>query len=41
MGFGTGIGDNDRLTSFGKPKIREDRQSNDPSRLKFTKVLNY
>lgn len=29
MGSGTGIGDNDRLTSFGKPKIREDRQSND------------
>nr|XP_034299256.1 eukaryotic translation initiation factor 4 gamma 3 isoform X3 [Crassostrea gigas] len=34
---GTGIGDNDRLTSTGKANIRVERQSNDPSRLKLTK----
>lgn len=37
---GTGMGDNDRLTSTGKANIRVERQSNDPSRLKLTKVLN-
>eukprot|EP00105_Crassostrea_gigas_P039437 XP_019923585.1 PREDICTED: eukaryotic translation initiation factor 4 gamma 3 isoform X1 [Crassostrea gigas] len=34
---GTGMGDNDRLTSTGKANIRVERQSNDPSRLKLTK----
>lgn len=35
---GTGMGDNDRLTSTGKANIRVERQSNDQSRL--TKVLD-
>lgn len=37
---GTGMGDNDRLTSTSKANIRVERQSNDPSRLKLTKVLD-
>lgn len=37
---GTGMGDNERLTSTSKANIRVERQSNDPSRLKLTKVLD-
>lgn len=35
------MGASDGWNTVGKPNIRVERQSIDPSRLKITKVLNY
>lgn len=38
---GSGMGASDGWNTVGKPNIRVERQSIDPSRLKITKVLDY